>query len=87
MFVCHSCDNRKCINVEHLFLGSPKDNTRDMMSKNRHTHRLERDEVWTIKALISLGVDRPWIAKTFGVNTSLIRQISMNKKWVSVAWP
>ena len=35
MLVCHTCDNRKCFNPKHLFLGSMKDNSQDMMAKGR----------------------------------------------------
>lgn len=37
--VLHSCDNRKCINLDHLSLGTQQDNIRDCVSKNRQASR------------------------------------------------
>ncbi len=35
-FVCHHCDTPRCVRPGHLFIGTPADNTHDMVSKQRH---------------------------------------------------
>ena len=84
-FVLHTCDNRKCVNPEHLFSGSFDDNMADMVSKNRQAHgernahhKLTADQVKSIRS--EVGLQRE-IAVKYGVSASLIAMIRSGRIW------
>ena len=89
MCVCHSCDNRKCCNPAHLFLGTPADNLRDMRAKGRGNigernggNKLSRSQVGEIASLCREGRESQLeIARQFGVSQSTVSNIALGKKW------
>lgn len=89
--VRHKCDNRACINPDHLELGTQQDNTRDRVNRGRCARgsrdgnaKLNENKVAEIRAIY-----KPWdrevgaipLAKRYNVSPSLIRQIGQNLIW------
>ena len=83
--LCHSCDNRACVNPAHLFLGSHKDNSQDMVAKDRHirgershTAKLTAEDVISIRNS-SLGPTQA--GKKWGVSKGTISTIRAYTTW------
>jgi hypothetical protein len=85
-YVCHSCDNPSCVNPEHLFLGSAKENFDDMMSKGRAPSKwLQSDEVIKIKDLYRSGGNSMYkLARQFGVTPAAICHIIHSESHVGI---
>ena len=87
MYVCHTCDNRYCVRPDHLFLGSPQDNTDDMVRKGRKpvgnaiaasklTPELAR---LVFKSTDSLAVT----ASKLGISKKLVLNIKARRAWAA----
>lgn len=79
MLVCHSCDNPLCINPEHLFLGTPLENTHDMLKKGRHVKaspsKATPEKVSAMRAARLNGESVGKIAAEFAIDLSYCYQI------------
>lgn len=78
--VMHKCDNPKCVNWEHLQVGTPKENTEDMVNKSRHRKsNLTEDDFTDIRMMRAHGMTQQEIANNYGVSRPLISMLLSGK--------
>lgn len=87
MLICHKCDNRGCVNPDHLFVGTQTDNRNDMYGKGRgadkrgerhHASKLTADDVAFIRTSGWRDID---LAKKFNVHKGTIRDARIGRNW------
>lgn len=94
MWVLHQCDNRKCTNPKHLFLGTCKDNIHDMIKKGRKitipkgtlpwNTQINHEIASEIRKMTLNKVKHSDICKKYNVSLNIVRDISRGKTWKSV---
>lgn len=88
--VLHKCDNRKCCNPSHLFVGTCSDNMLDMYAKKRHviykgaTHtnaKLTKEQAAEIRAKYAAGAKQIPLAAAYGVSQAVISKITLGRTY------
>lgn len=89
--VLHTCDNSECVNPYHMYIGSLKDNTRDMLERERIglKHYIVKKIMEFHELDIPANVIADHIRNQFGktIDHTLIRKIKMRTKYKHIAWP
>lgn len=85
LVVRHTCDNRMCINPEHLITGTHQDNMRDMVERGRSAigERNGRSKITEVIAreIKQSHLSASLLAEKYGISPSTIRRIRRGKLW------
>lgn len=81
-FVCHTCDNRGCVRPDHLYAGSPADNTRDRDVRGRNgMAKVTADQVGELRRRRANGETLAVLAADYGLSLSQTSSIGTGHDW------
>jgi len=83
ILVLHSCDNKKCVNPAHLYLGTQHDNMIDFHERKlNHNGKLSKDNVVAIMHLCAKGdLSQIRIGRLFSIGQSQVSAIWLRKRY------
>ena len=88
MQINHHCDNRLCVKPDHLYAGTKKQNSSDMVSRgrvnrgsNRPLSKIKEDQVPFIRHWINIGFLEKEVANAFKISPTAVGLIKRNKTW------
>jgi len=88
LLVCHRCDNPRCVNPDHLFLGTDSDNAADKVAKGRAPRGEQIPHAKLTEAAViqirSSGQPASVLAERFGVTENHVRIVRHGRSWKHV---
>lgn len=84
LYVCHSCDNKVCINPGHLWLGTAKENIRDCIKKRRwYCGKLKKNNIDFIKEKYkNRELTQKALARMFSVDQRVISRVVRGESYL-----
>lgn len=81
--ICHRCDNKRCFNPDHLFVGTGVENAIDFFGKSfrRSNTKLTPEKIRLIRELVAHQAPIEAVALCFDITASHVKAILKKKAW------
>jgi len=92
LMIRHTCDNKKCVNPNHLLTGTGKDNARDAVERDLYPRgetqgraRLTLKQVIEIREVSAAGSEsQRSMARRFGVSRAAVQHVAAGRTWIGL---